>query len=64
MFLLIFSHIIGSIIHIIPYSIRVLRLKNMIFNAKNRKTVERIWAVIAVLVIFGMVGFTLIALIQ
>ena len=36
----------------------------MIFNAKNRKTVERIWAVVAVLVIFGMVGFTLIALIQ
>ena len=36
----------------------------MIFNAKNRKTVERIWAVVAVLVMVGMVGFTLIALLQ
>ncbi len=36
----------------------------MIFNAKNRKVIERIWAVVAVLVIFGMVGFSLIALFQ
>lgn len=36
----------------------------MIFNAKNRKTVQRIWAVISVLVIVGMLGFTLVALFQ
>lgn len=64
MFMLIFSHIIGSIIHIIPHSVRVFSVKNMIFNAKNRKVVERIWAVVAVLVIVGMLGFTLIALFQ
>jgi hypothetical protein len=34
----------------------------MIFNAKNRKTVQRIWAVISVLVIVGMVvGYTMVA---
>jgi hypothetical protein len=42
----------------------VSRTKSMIFNAKNRKTILRIWQVVAVLVIFGMVGFTLIALFQ
>jgi hypothetical protein len=36
----------------------------MIFNAKNKKVVQRVWAVISVLAIFGMVGFTLIALFQ
>ena len=36
----------------------------MIFNAKNRKTIERIWAVVAVLVMIGMLGFTVVALFQ
>jgi hypothetical protein len=34
----------------------------MIFNAKNRKTIQRIWAVVSILAIIGMVGFTLIPL--
>jgi ABC-type nitrate/sulfonate/bicarbonate transport system permease component len=34
----------------------------MIFNAKNRKVIEKIWAVVAIIVIIGMVGFSLIAL--
>jgi hypothetical protein len=34
----------------------------MIFNSKNRKIVHRIWAVVSLLVIIGMVGFSVIAL--
>jgi ABC-type nitrate/sulfonate/bicarbonate transport system permease component len=36
----------------------------MIFNAKNRKLINRIWAGISILAILGMVGFSLVALIQ
>jgi hypothetical protein len=36
----------------------------MIFNAKNRKLINRIWAVVSILAIVGMVGFTVIALFQ
>jgi hypothetical protein len=35
----------------------------MIFTAKNRKLIHRIWAVISILAIAGMVGFSLVALI-
>jgi hypothetical protein len=36
----------------------------MIFTGKNRKLVHRIWAVVSVLAIIGMVGFSIIALFQ
>jgi hypothetical protein len=36
----------------------------MIFNAKNRKLIQKIWAVISIVAIIGMVGFSLIALIR
>jgi hypothetical protein len=34
----------------------------MIFTGKNRKLVTRIWAVVSVIAMVGMVGFSLIAL--
>lgn len=34
----------------------------MIFNAKNRKIVEKVWAVIAILAIVGMLAFSIIAI--
>jgi len=43
---------------------RDLTKHHMIFNSKNRKTVERIWAGVSILVIIGMLGFSLIALFQ
>ncbi len=36
----------------------------MIFNAKNRKTMNRAWAVISIIAILGMIGFSLVALIK
>jgi hypothetical protein len=41
-----------------------LKLKNMIFTGKNRKLVNRIWAIVSILAIVGMVGFSLVALFQ
>lgn len=34
----------------------------MIFNAKNRKKIQLIWAVISIVAILGMIGFSLIPL--
>jgi hypothetical protein len=34
----------------------------MIFTGKNRKLVTRIWAVVSIVAIIGMVGFSVIAL--
>lgn len=36
----------------------------MIFTGKNRKLVNKIWAVISVVAIIGMVGFSLLALVR
>jgi ABC-type nitrate/sulfonate/bicarbonate transport system permease component len=36
----------------------------MIFNAKNRKIIQKVWAVISIIAIIGMVGFSLIALLR
>ncbi len=35
----------------------------MIFTAKNRKLINRVWAVVSILAILGMVGFSFVALI-
>ncbi len=34
----------------------------MIFSSKNRKVVHRIWAVVSLIAIIGMVGFSVVAL--
>lgn len=36
----------------------------MIFNAKNRKVIQKIWAVVSILAIIGMLGFSLITLLR
>jgi hypothetical protein len=36
----------------------------MIFTSKNRKIIQRIWAIVSIIAIVGMVGFSLVALIQ
>lgn len=36
----------------------------MIFTGKNRKMIGRVWAFVSILAIIGMVGFSLVALIQ
>ncbi len=36
----------------------------MLFNARHRKKINAIWAVISIFVIIGMVGFSLIALLK
>jgi hypothetical protein len=36
----------------------------MIFTSRNRKIIHRIWAAVSIVVILGMIGFSLIALIQ
>jgi hypothetical protein len=36
----------------------------MIFTSKNRKIVQRVWAIVSIIAIVGMVGFSLVALIQ
>jgi len=36
----------------------------MIFTGKNRKLVQRTWALVSILAIIGMVGFSLVALVQ
>ena len=35
----------------------------MLFTSKNRKIINRIWAVVSIIAILGMVGFSLVALI-
>ncbi len=65
MFLLIFPHNFASIVlTIIPHSLKDFGTTNTMFNGKNRKTVHRIFAVISILAMVGMLGFTLIALFQ
>jgi hypothetical protein len=34
----------------------------MIFNAKNRKVVEKVWAIVSILAIVGMLAFSIIAI--
>lgn len=36
----------------------------MIFTGKNRKLVNKVWALISILAILGMVGFSLVSLIR
>jgi hypothetical protein len=36
----------------------------MLFTSKNRKIINRIWAVVSIIVIIGMLGFSLIALVK
>jgi hypothetical protein len=36
----------------------------MIFTGKNRKLVNKIWAVISLVAIVGMVGFSLVSLLK
>lgn len=36
----------------------------MIFTSKNKKIIHRIWAIVSILAIVGMVGFSLVALFQ
>jgi hypothetical protein len=34
----------------------------MIFTSKNKKLIHRIWAVVSIVAIVGMVGFSVVAL--
>lgn len=61
MFMLIFFHKIVTIISIIPSK---LVQTHMIFTSKNRKLLNKIWAGVSIVAILGMVGFSLVALIQ
>jgi hypothetical protein len=61
MLLLIFSHKIAIIIIILPPNVVQT---HMIFTSKNRKTLNRIWAVVSLIAIVGMLGFSLVALIK
>lgn len=36
----------------------------MIFTGKNRKAANKVWAVVSIFAILGMVGFSIIALFQ